>query len=231
MEVKIELQQFEGPYELLLDLIKKEELEITEIALAEVTEQYLEYLDQVEQNRAQELSDFLVVASKLLLLKSSELIPDVDKQQEVEEQDLRQQLKIYQKYKKVSKKIEQIWGENYAFVRRTEPEYHNEFIPPDNLTQENLKQKYQKKVDEHEPTEPPIETKVDNTLSLKEKIDHIREHIKQTKNNVQFNQTIEDKNNKSELIVGFLAILELAKQEEVRLKQSSIFGSINIANP
>jgi segregation and condensation protein A len=228
--MKLQLEQFEGPYELLLDLIKNKELDITELALAKVTEQYLEYLDQVEEDRASELSDFLVVASKLLLLKSGELLPNLDSQEDIDEQQLQEQLKIYQVYKQASSQLEEILTDRQAFARQTKQKKTEEFIPPENLTISKLKQKYEKKVEEHEPNEPPIETEVDDTISLKQKVDHIRKHLNQKKDKVDFNKTVNNKENKTELIVSFLAILELAKQEEIRLKQSGIFGSINIAN-
>ena len=71
----VRLKQYNGPFELLLALVDGEKLDITEVALSEVTEQFLKYLDTLEEHRAEELADFLVVAARLLLLKSRALLP------------------------------------------------------------------------------------------------------------------------------------------------------------
>jgi segregation and condensation protein A len=74
--VNLTLTQFTGPFDLLLSLVEGQELKITEIALSEVTEQYLQYLDTLEETEAEELADFLVVAAKLLYMKSKRLLPE-----------------------------------------------------------------------------------------------------------------------------------------------------------
>jgi len=225
MAIKIKLEQFEGPYDLLLKLIKKKELDITKVALSKVTKQYLEYVDKMEEEQAEELSDFLVVATKLLLLKSGEIIPD--QQEEVEDQNLEQRLKVYRKFKQASKKIKDLWGENIAFQRQQDLSKYKQEQPPRNLDPKKLHNNMVKLIQQLEPPEPPLQTKVDETISVKEKIDHIRSMLADS-DKLNFEQSIQNRENKSELIAGFLALLELVKQYELSLTQKNSFDSISI---
>ena len=225
MAIKIKLEQFEGPYDLLLKLIKKKELDITKVALSRVTKQYLEYVDKMEEEQAEELSDFLVVATKLLLLKSGEIIPD--QQEEVEDQNLEQRLKVYRKFKQASKKIKDLWGENIAFQRQQDLSKYKQEQPPKNLDPKKLHSNMVKLIQQLEPPEPPLQTKVDETISVKEKIDHIRSMLADS-DKLNFKQSIQNRENKSELIAGFLALLELVKQYELSLTQKNSFDSISI---
>lgn len=225
MSIKIKLEQFEGPYDLLLKLIKKKELDITKVALSKVTNQYLDYVDKLEEEQAEELSDFLVVATKLLLLKSGEIIPD--QQEEVEDQNLEQRLKVYRKFKQASKKIKNLWGKNIAFQRQQDLSKYKQEQPPENLDPKKLHNNMVKLIQQLEPPAPPLETKVDETISVKEKIDHIRSMLADS-GKLTFEQSIQNRENKSELIAGFLALLELVKQYELSLTQNNSFGSISI---
>ena len=102
---EILLPFFEGPLDLLLHLIEKEELDITKIALAQVTDQYLVYVRELEQQRTRELADFLVIAAKLLLIKSVALLPRAPEPRAEEEDvgdDLIEQLRVYKRFKQVS---------------------------------------------------------------------------------------------------------------------------------
>ncbi|PSO44499.1 MAG: hypothetical protein BRC22_02445 [Parcubacteria group bacterium QH_9_35_7] len=225
MAIKIKLEQFEGPYDLLLKLIKKKELDITKVALSRVTKQYLDYVDKMEEEQAEELSDFLVVATKLLLLKSGEIIPD--QQEEVEDQNLEQRLKVYRKFKQASKKIKDLWGENIAFQRQQDLSKYKQEQPPKNLDPKKLHSNMVKLIQQLEPPEPPLQTKVDETISVKEKIDHIRSMLADS-DKLNFKQSIQNRENKSELIAGFLALLELVKQYELSLTQKNSFDSISI---
>ncbi|MFB6181478.1 MAG: ScpA family protein [Candidatus Magasanikbacteria bacterium] len=226
MSVKIQLEQFEGPYDLLLKLIKKEELDITKVALSEVTEQYLDYIDKIEEEKTDELSDFLVVATKLLLLKSSHFIPD--ESEEVDEQKLQQQLKVYKRFKKASENIKELWGENVSYTRKQDLSKYKQDYKPDNLTTAKLNDFMVRLIEELEPTEPPIETKVDTTISVKEKINQIRSLLT-GKGNVSLKDSVSEDDNKSELIASFLALLELVKQFDFQFSQRGAFGSINIS--
>ena len=227
MSAEIKLPQFEGPYDLLLKLIRKKELEITEVALSKVTKQYLDQMDKVENKRPEDLSDFLVVAAKLLLLKSSKLLP-VFSEEDIEEENLEEQLRVYKRYKEVSQELADRWEEQkISFFREKKKKEFDEFVPPENLTTGNLQKNMESLISDLEPPKPPPQTKVDETISLKEKISHIRDSIKPGKR-FHFNEVLADNENKTEVIVGFLALLELFKDGHISLSQKETFNNILI---
>ena len=114
MAYTVRLQQFEGPLDLLLELIEKEKLDITEISLASVAEQYLEYLNNLQNISPGVLVNFLTVASKLILIKSRSILPtlEISEEEEEEIQDLKKQLEEYKKFKDASKIIGKIVEKN-----------------------------------------------------------------------------------------------------------------------
>src|SRR3989338_2895506 len=109
MSTDLKLEKFEGPLDLLLQLVDQEKLSITEIALSKITEQFFSYLDTLEKNRPEELADFLVVAARLIFLKSHNLLQYVNPQEEDAGPALADQLKLYKQYVKASKTINILW--------------------------------------------------------------------------------------------------------------------------
>ena len=106
MSLVYKLEKFEGPLDLLLQLIESADLDITEVALSKVADQFMEYLEQVEEKNSEEMADFLVVASRLLLIKSRILMPALHLDEDDEVIGLEEQLKIYREYYEASKKID-----------------------------------------------------------------------------------------------------------------------------
>ena len=116
--MKIRISNFEGPLDLLLQLIEKEELDITEVSLLQVTEQYLDYLEKVEDKKPDELADFLLIAAKLLYIKSRVLLPELEMDEEENATDLAVQLKMYKKYVAARKIIQRRFeNDNFPFSR------------------------------------------------------------------------------------------------------------------
>lgn len=136
---KIKLEQFEGPLDLLLRLIEQQKFDITRVSLSQVTDQFIEYLDQTEDLSLDELVDFLVVAVKLLLIKSKALLPSLNPEEEEEIQKLEDQLKIYKEYFEASKKIDEIiLKKNFSFIREKSLKIIPIFCPPKNLNKNIL---------------------------------------------------------------------------------------------
>jgi segregation and condensation protein A len=110
----IKIEQFEGPMDLLLELISKEKLDITGISLAQIADQYLKYLEEKKDINIVNLADFLTVAAKLILLKSKALLPLLNLSEEDEEEifDLERQLEEYKKFKLIAPEIEKIYNNN-----------------------------------------------------------------------------------------------------------------------
>ena len=137
---QVKLEKFEGPLDLLLQLIEQADLDITEVSIAKVVEQFMIYLEQVEEKNPEELADFLVVAAKLLLIKSRALLPNLFLGDEDDGLNLESQLKIYKKYYDASKIIEKILAEKKVLFTREKIPVDVEVIfnPPESLTTEKL---------------------------------------------------------------------------------------------
>ncbi len=220
-------EKFNGPLDLLLSLVQENEFSINDVALSEVTEQYLDYVDQFSEIDADELSDFLLVASRLLYLKSRALLPQLMPEEEAG-QDLADQLKLYKKFLEASKKINDIWLNPSMSFSRIEPARIPE-IPemPKNLKKKELKQSMLNLLHRIKPPKPIPRAYIDKAVSLKETITKMRNFLKNRKS-FNFSEVLSSSENKTELIVGFLAVLELVKQKTVMLKQDDMFGEILI---
>lgn len=233
MNYQIKLQDFEGPLELLLTLINNSKLDINEISLAQITDEYLEYLDNNEELSIDEIADFLVVAAKLLYIKSKLILPEA--MNFVDDEDsanLEKQLKIYKEYYEARKIIKKILNQKNFTYSRTTPlvKIKAKFRPPKNITSENLETKFRKVIKSVKPiTTAPDKRTIDKTINIKEKIDYIKNIITRSAN-LNFSEIIKNKENKTEIIVSFLAMLELIKQRNIIVRQDSIFKQITI-NP
>ncbi len=228
--VTFTFEQFEGPLDLLLALLEEEKLTIGEVSLSRVTEQYLHYLDQMEEKNPDELADFLVVATRLLLLKSKSLLPQFGMTDEEEGQSLEDQLRLYKRFVDVSKKFHKAWlGPDRAVFRIEPPRKKEGFVPPVNVTAEALRQSMVRLVYRLAPPKPLPETRIDATISMKEKIDRIRDLLRATRGKeLSFHEVLEESRNKTEIIVSFLALLELMKQQQLALHQQDSFSDIVI---
>src|SRR3989339_2092263 len=134
---KFSLEQFEGPLDLLLQLIEKQKLQITEISLAKVTDQYLNYLDQNKDIPKTEVADFLLIASKLIYLKSKYLLPDFSLADEEDSASLEKQLRIYRQYYEASKLVDKQFSDlskvSYARLLPYKLPIEKGFAPPTSL--------------------------------------------------------------------------------------------------
>lgn len=226
----VRLQQFEGPLDVLLELIEKEKLDITEISLAQVAEQYLEYLNNLKEISPEVLVNFLVVASKLILIKSRSILPTLELSGDEEEeiQDLKRQLEEYKKFKEVSK----ILG---MLSQRNKISYSHEgffgipvfFYPPKNIKTQDLFYSFKKILQEFPIQERLSEETVKEVTTLQEKIKEFQKNLaKKTK--MSFQATLKNSSSKLDIIVSFLAILELSKQRIIWIEQRKVFGEITL---
>lgn len=221
------LKNFDGPLDLLLSLIQDKELDISEISLAQVTEQYVEYIGQVEEVHPAELADFLVVATRLLLLKSRALLPQFFPEED-DGQSLEEQLRLYQMFVAASKEMNARWsGRAYAYPRIEPPHYPEYAVRPQNLTLAVLHESMTALVRRLTPPKPLPETSMDKTISVKERIEMIRKLL-QTSREVHFSKLLGDADNRTEVIVSLMALLELVKQKIVVLRQDRAFTDIAI---
>ena len=225
--IDFKLQQFSGPLDLLLNLIGEEKLDISEVSLSTVTEQYLEYLEKIEDKAPEELADFLLVAARLLLLKSKKLLPQFTPE-ESDGPSLEDQLRLYQAFVQASRKLNKLWvSEVKSFFRIEPPRRPTEFVPPENLGQENLHESLLKLLKRLQPLPELPQTRLEKTTSIKEKIEHIRSLLKKAEK-ISFTELLESGAGRSEIITSFLALLELVKQENIILTQNDNFTDITV---
>jgi len=227
MSTDIKLEKFQGPLDLLLQLVEQEEMKITEISLSEVTEQFVKYLDQISEGNSEELADFLVVATKLVYLKSRVLLPYLYPEED-EGPSLADQLKMYQQYVEASKKIEELWlGGQMAYGRIEPPIKMKEFVLPVNSQTDDLHLTMTKLIARLKPINPLPRVSIDRGVTVRDKIDKILAALKQYKK-VSFKQILSNSENKTEIIVSFLAILDLLKEAKAVAYQEGSFTDLEI---
>jgi segregation and condensation protein A len=221
------LEQFEGPLDLLLKLIEEEKLDITTVSLAKVADEYLRYIESLETVNPEELADFLVVAAKLLLIKSRSLLPVVEI--ETDEIDLEKQLKIYREYLEASKLVAARLGKKkFMYLREASPALMEPiFSPPPQLNVDELKSLMLEVLAKIEPIINIPEAVIERTISISEKIQHIKDLVARAEG-TNFRTLLGLANNRTEIIVTFLALLELIKEEHITFQQDNIFEDITI---
>jgi len=230
MSFEVQQEKFSGPLHLLLELIEKKEFSITEIALASVTEEYLQKLER-EDIPAQELGDFLVVAARLLWMKSKALLP---KNQIVDEEgpSLSSQLKMYQTFVEASKTIEVFYqSSSHCYTRFIVPtgvitrSFH---APPASLTLETLHQIFEHILKRLRPLFVLQTASLSLSISIEERILQMKKFI-QEKIFISFRSFFPASGTpRREVIISFLALLELARQQVIELSQAILFEDITI---
>lgn len=231
-EVKIE--KFEGPLGLLLKIIEKEEMDITEICLANIADEFVNYIRSSDAREIdpEEMADFLVIAAKLLLIKSKALLPYLLPEEEEDIEELEQQLKMYKEFVDAAGKIEKMLGKKKfmfarEFNRKVILNNVNSFSPPKKLEARDMALVFEGLLDRLKPAEKLEEGTVEDEINIEEKIFNIKEMIVK-KIKVSFNKVMAEAKNKTEIIVSFLAVLEMMRQREVHLHQEEMFGDIII---
>ena len=230
----VSIQNFSGPLDLLLQLVEKKNLAITELSLAQVTQEYVAFLNEQEEINPEDLADFLVIASTLLLIKSRSLLPSLvlAPEEETEIMDLETRLKIYKLYKEAGGKIKEMFKKEIYVLNR--PSWKNiepKFSPPSNCSLESLSLAFLKILKEiqTEKAQPLAEKKIQKIASLEERIKELIQKITSGKMFRLLDLT-KEKQNKIDLILTFLAALHLAKQKIIKIKQKDNFGEIWISN-
>lgn len=229
--MKIKVESFEGPLDLLLKLIEAEKLDITKVSLVKVAEQYLDYWETEGDKKPDEMADFLLIAAKLLLIKSRALLPELFGDEEDPAGELERQLKMYKKYLEASREIEHLATANNNIYSR--PEYERpvgaEFKIPRALNQHKLQLIMESIVGELAALARLPRKTLAKVISIKEKIAEIRQKIK-GRAFLSWSELAGQTQDKTEIIVSFLGILELNKQQSLLIEQEEIFGEIKIKN-
>ncbi|HEV8601604.1 MAG TPA: segregation/condensation protein A [Patescibacteria group bacterium] len=229
MSIKVKLDQFEGPLDLLLQLIEDQQLDITAVSLAAVTEQFLIYIKGLEQKNPMLLGDFLLIAAKLLVIKSKALLPQLVLE-DVEEDaafDLTQRLLTYKKFKEAAKLLKRLdLKRRQSWIRESESDRIT-FLPDPSITPQLLSQSLKKVAEELKEIIKLPKQIMAEVVSISEKIAHIQQLIT-GKIQTSLSELIKGSKNKTEVIVTFLALLELIKQRTLTVEQNEMFSDIII---
>lgn len=223
-------EKFEGPLQLLLDLIEKETLSISEISLSKVADEYLAHVKTLGAINPDELAEFLVVAAQLMLIKSRSLLPSI-KLNEEELSSIEELERRLEEYRRIRERASALKERAALGLRIHARESFfglpPVFFPPPGVGLENLKAAFEAFVAALPKLEKLVEERIKKVVSLEEKIAHIRSFL----NNVverAFSDIVRGAHERTDVIVSFLAILELARQRFVDLDQSKPFGDITI---
>ena len=236
MEYCIKINEFEGPLDLLLHLVKESNIDIYDININEITKGYLDYIHKMEELNIDVASEYLVMAATLMEIKSKSLLPsdkeieDNQDEEEVSREALIQKLVDYQKYKDITKEFKSL-ELNRKNIYTKAPSKLNEmldtkFVNDTDTTIDDLLKAFSMFL-ERKNMEKPVITRVTNKeYSVRKRKSDIKEFL-QTKGRAEFSELFTIRS-KSFVVVTFLSILELAKEEDVILTQEANFDKIYI---
>lgn len=232
----IKIENFEGPIDLLLHLIDKNKMNICDVKLSEITDQYIEYIKKMEEMNLEITSEFLVMASTLIYIKSKSILPkNVEEEEEISAEELLHRIIEYKKYKEITKKLRQMYEESGVRYYKA-PE--NIKLPKQELkenqyNEENIVSVYKQllerntqKINENAKNIEKIAITDTYTVASKVK-EMLKELIKKPK--FVFNALFSlNKCEKEEVITAFSGLLELSRRNKVVTSQEEIFGDISV---
>lgn len=232
---EIKIDNFEGPLDLLCHLIEKNKLDIFEVKISDITDQYIDYINQMEKMNLEVTSEFLIMASTLLYLKSKTLLPkEIEDEEELTEEQLLQRIIDYKKYKEISKKLK----ENYEIYSK------RIFKLPETieLPKQQFERNYEKNIISELYAEVINKNKVrinknakniqkiaiTETFTVGSKVkDMYRELIRNKK--FVFNRLFSlKKHNKNEVVTAFSGLLEMSRRSKILTEQEELFGDITV---
>jgi len=231
--LEFKTEKFQGPLGLLLELIEKEELDITEVSLAKIADQYIDYIKNNKNIDPGKTADFLVIAAKLLFIKSKALLPYLYPEEDEEIEELEGQLRMYREFLEAMKKVEgRLDQEKIMFAR----EFNKKnilsniglFFPPKKLDAQILNKFFKEIISQVKIKEDRlVEEKIEDKINIEDRIFTIHRMVLD-KIKLSFNKIFAGSKSKTETIVNFLAILELIKQRNISADQGELFSEIVI---
>ena len=225
----IQTDAYSGPLDLLIDLIEKRKFLVNDISIASVTDDYMLYVAQFEKSTLRDMADFIVLASTLLLLKSKSLLPVLELTDTEEEniENLEKRLRLYQIYRNVGKTLSDIFGKSKLYEKRFIPDKNPLFITDTfthidalHLALTDVIQKLPKKIEK-----PKVQIRT--VISLEEMISRLKQRI-ENQLKITFKEFTGNTVERTNIIVGFLAVLEMVKQGGVTVSQQARFHDIAI---
>lgn len=226
----VQTQEFEGPIEHLLNLIEERKLFINDISLARVTDNYIDYVETLEESDIDNIADFIVVASTLVLIKSKSLLPGMELTDEEESdiEDLEQRLEVYKEIRRLSQYVRSKFGKEMIFSREESREEKVGFAPGGNLKTQEVTDAIQRVLNDLPEPRTRDTAKVEKVIRLEDMISQLKDRIK-SQLQVSFSEFAGgDDRSKMGVIVSFLALLELVKQGAIAARQDTHFDDIAV---
>jgi segregation and condensation protein A len=231
LNYRVQTPVYEGPLDLLLNLIEHAELDITTVSLAMVTDQYLVYINSLEQINADEISAFLVIAAKLIQIKSEALLPRPPVREVGEEdagQSLVDQLRLYKRFKEIGGWLNAREQANLrTFLRVAPPPKVEPKLDLSNITLAKLVEAAEEAFAKEKAKQPLGSVIAAPRVTIREKIDMISKIMKDMQS-ATFSALIKDSTSRIEIVVTFLAMLELIKRYRLQAHQEGLFSDIEI---
>jgi len=225
----IKTDVFEGPLELLIELCEKRKLLINDISLASVTDDYIAQVSEMQNKSLPHTAQFVQLAATLLLIKSKSLLPtlELSSEEEATIDDLEERLKQYQIYREAGKLIAEQYGQQTMYGPRFVPPVESIFLPDEWCDVFTLESAMRSVLDDLPKPDIKPRVQVKATISLEEMMDTLKRRIERHVR-ARFSDIRKEADEHKTVIVGFLAILELVKQGNVLVKQTSRFDDIEI---
>lgn len=230
---EIKIENFEGPLDLLCHLIEKNKMDIYDIKINDITDQYIDYLNKMENMNLEIASEFLIMASTLIYLKSKSLLPkQVDEEKELTEEELIQRIIEYKKYKEISKKIKEnymLYGDRIFKLEEKlelpkqnfEKEYNKSIIPE---LYSNIINKNKEKINKNAINIEKIA--ITDTYTVSSKVKEIFKALAK-KPRIIFNKLFSlNEHNKQEVVTAFTGLLELSRRSKITTIQENLFDDI-----
>jgi len=228
-EFQLKMANFEGPLDLLLALIEKRKLHISDVSLAQVTDDYISFIRAGQNISIENMANFILIASTLILIKSYSLISTLTVTEEEKESidDLEKRLRLYSRIKELAVHVKEMFGTKMIFGRETVKNFDPVFAPTKELTPANLNSAIKSVIQSLPKKEVLPKVLIKKMMSLEEAISHLTERIGKAIK-MRFSDFVKDKQEKVSVIVSFLGMLELVKQGIIDVKQELNFSEIEM---
>lgn len=224
----IKTDSYEGPFEVLLNLIEERKLLINDLTLSSITEDFIAHVKNQSAFPVEQTANFIQIAATLLLIKSKSLIPDLEltEDENADVEDLKRRLAAYEKVREASRELSKLFGKA-VMVSAGERLPEVVFSPSRDLSKEALEQALARVLAAREEVEKLPEARVKPMITIEEMMDRLAKRV-QTAITLSFKQFAGESKEKVEVIVSFLALLELVKQGAVGVEQYDMHGDIRI---
>ncbi len=231
-QFNVKTASFEGPFGLLLSLVESRKLFINDVSLAQVTEDYIKYVNNLPKEEKEEIASFILVAATLILIKSKSLLPELSlsKEEETDIKNLEDRLKLYELYSNLSVHIKDNFGKKIIFPSEERKIAVKVFLPDSQITKTSMAELALSLLNKMPGKTKLAEVEVKKVISIEEMIDKLTDRIQSTLkfNFKEFAGNAKTKEEKVFVIVGFLAMLEMVRTGILEAVQENSFSDIII---